>query len=160
MIISNFLQGLKQLLDLTLLSLYKNFLMVEPAEVALLMGIIYFPWCLRIVYGFMSDNVKIFGSKRRGHLLLNTGCCIFVMCMLIIFSSFGKYFITACIFISQINMAYNDTVIEALTVQAANHGVTNGSESLNTISEFSKGIGGIFGALIVLLAEEHEVPPI
>ena len=57
-------------------------------------------------------------------------------------------------------MAYNDTVTEALTVQASNMGVHNGSESLNTISEYFKALGGITGACFVLLANEHEVPPV
>ena len=116
MIISNFVQGSKQLLDLTLLTVYKDNLGVEPNQVQIYMAIIAFPWSLRIIYGFISDNFRFFGSKRRGHILMNTGCCIIVMCSLIIFNNLGKYFITFCLVISQLNMAYNDTVTEALTV--------------------------------------------
>jgi|TARA_B110000285_G_C15104516_1_gene607117 hypothetical protein len=119
------------------------------------MAIIALPWSFRIVYGFMSDNFRIFGTKRRGHILMNAGCCIVTMCSLIIFNNLGKYFITFCLIISQLNMAYNDTVTEALTVQASNKGVINASESLNTISFYFQTLGAICGALIVLISEEH-----
>lgn len=57
------------------------------------------------------------------------------MAAIIIFGMhFGKYFVASCVFVSQINMAYSDTVTDALTVQAANKGVKNGSENLNSIS--------------------------
>jgi hypothetical protein len=79
------------------------------------MGIITIPWSLKILFGFLSDNVKILGSNRRGHILLNTGCCILSMLALITVGH-GKYFVTSCIFISQLNMAYNDTVIDALMI--------------------------------------------
>ena len=86
---------------------------------------------------------------------MNAGCCIVTMCSLIIFNNLGKYFITFCLIISQLNMAYNDTVTEALTVQASNKGVINASESLNTISYYFQTLGAICGALIVLISEEH-----
>jgi hypothetical protein len=53
----NFIQGFKQFLDLSLLSLYKNTLDLEPEEVQAFMGIICLPMSFGIIYGFMSDNV-------------------------------------------------------------------------------------------------------
>lgn len=83
----------------------------------------------------MADNILIFNSKRRGHVLMNCTCCVSSILMMMIFgSTFGKYFTTLCIFISQINMAYNDTVTDAMTVQAAKLGVENGCENLNSLS--------------------------
>ena len=45
-------------------------------------------------------------------------------------------------------MAYSDTVTDALTVQAANKGVKNGSENLNSVSYLVQGFGAICGALM------------
>lgn len=87
------------------------------------MGLISVPWSFKIVYGFMSDNISVFNSKRRGHVLMNAACCMTSMASIILFgSSFGKYFVTFCCFISQINMAYNDTVTDAMTVMATKQG--------------------------------------
>ena len=97
----NFAQGFKQFLDLSLLNLYKDTLKLEPGEVTAFMGIIAMPWSFKIFYGFSSDNIKIFGSKRRGHILLNTMTCSLSMLAIMIFGvQFGKYFITVCVFIS------------------------------------------------------------
>ena len=90
---------------------------LELSQVEMFLGIISIPWSFKIIYGLISDNYKIFGSKRKGHLLMNAGCCIVVMSAIIIFGMhFGKYFVTSCVFISQLNIAYIDTVTDALTV--------------------------------------------
>ncbi len=45
---------------------------------------------------------------------------MFMMILILGFGrKFGKYFITCCVFVSQLNMAYGDTVTDALTIQAA-----------------------------------------
>jgi hypothetical protein len=113
----NFIQGFKQFLDLSLLSLYKNTLDLEPEEVQAFMGIICLPMSFRIIYGFMSDNVQVLGSRRKGHIIMNCICCITSMTALITMGTyFGKYFVTACVMISMMNIAYCDTVTDALTV--------------------------------------------
>jgi hypothetical protein len=85
-----------------------------------LIGFISIPFALKIIYGFTSDNIKILGSKRRGHLLVNSFSSMFMMILILGFGrKFGKYFITCCVFVSQLNMAYGDTVTDALTIQAA-----------------------------------------
>ena len=53
-------------------------------------------------------------------------------------------------------MAYNDTVIETLTVKASNMSVVNGSQSLNSVSYMFQAIGAICGALIVLVTDEQK----
>jgi hypothetical protein len=147
MLICNFSMGFEEFLKLSLLSLYKDYLNIEPAEVEMFMGLMFIPWSFRIIYGFMSDNIFIMNSKRRGHIMMNCTCCILVITSLILFgNNFGKYFITFCVFVSQINMAYSETVIDALTCKAAKKGVKNGNENLNSISLLFKGIGAVTGA--------------
>lgn len=46
---------------------------------------------------------------------------------------FGKYFVTVCVLVSQYTMAYNDTVTDALTVQAAKFDIPDGCEWLNSL---------------------------
>lgn len=101
LLICNFAQGFKQFLNLSLLSLYKDYMKLEPAQVQMFMGLIAVPWSLKIIYGFMSDNIYIMNSKRRGHILMNCICCIVAILSLMIFgNSLGKYFTTFCIFVS------------------------------------------------------------
>ena len=90
---------------------------LDLSEVEYFLAIISLPWSFKIIYGFMSDNIKFFNTKRKSHLIVNAGCCILSMSAIISFGMhFGKYFLTTMLFISQLNMAYIDTVIDALIV--------------------------------------------
>ena len=78
---------------------------------------------------------------------MNAACCIVAMGSIIGFGgTFGKYFITFCCFVSQINMAYNDTVTDAMTVMATKQGFEDGNENLNAICYSMQAVGAIFGA--------------
>ena len=50
-------------------------------------------------------------------------------------------------------MAYNDTVTDALTVQAAKFDVKDGCEWLNGLCYMFQGIGAIFGALMAAFVQ-------
>lgn len=150
----NFAQGFKQFLDLCLLNLYKDVLHLEPAEVTVYMGLIALPWSFKIFYGFTSDNIRIFGSKRRNHILLNTVLCSVSMVGIMLFGlEFGKYFVTICVLISQYTMAYNDTVTDALTVQASKFDIADCCEWLNGMCYAMQGFGAIIGALMAVLVQ-------
>jgi hypothetical protein len=58
---------------------------LEPSEVAGLMGMIALPQSFKIVYGFISDNINIFGSKRKGHIILMTLLCSLSMALIMNF---------------------------------------------------------------------------
>ena len=108
---------------------------LEADGVQFCMGIIAMPWIFKVVYGFLSDNVDVFESRRRGHLLMNSVCCILAIGGGMTFGMYsGEYFATFCATLSQMNMAYSATVTEALMVQASAKGVKNGSENLNGLA--------------------------
>jgi hypothetical protein len=118
----HFTIGFKSFLDVSLLYLYKDYLHLEPGQVQLFMAAIAFPHSPKLIYGLLSDNMEVMGSKRRGHLLMNHWICIAAMLLLLAVGSvhdrsgLGKYLITACMVISQMTAAYNDTVIDAMII--------------------------------------------
>jgi hypothetical protein len=80
------------------------------------------------------------------------------MCFLMTFGlEFGKYFITFCIFVSQINMAYNDTVTDAMTVQASKSGVEDANENLNSICYMLQALGAINGAMMAGMVSKTDL---
>ena len=60
LLLVNFIQGFKSLLDLCLLDIFKRNFKLEPAEVQLYMAIITIPWSFKIFYGFSTDNFDVF----------------------------------------------------------------------------------------------------
>ena len=140
------------LLDLTLMNIFKDKLNLQPAEVQLYMGIISIPWSFRVLYGFLSDNIYIFSSRRRNHILINSFLNITAMSLVMKYGmDQGKYYITGWLFLSQMNMAYCDTVTDALSVQATKHNIRGGNENLQGLQLISKSIGGISGCILAAI---------
>lgn len=113
----NFAQGFKRLLDLGLYFVYKEKLGLQPSEIEILLGVINFPWVVKMLFGLISDNYTFFGSRRKSYLLTMVGVNLLSLCMLMIFAvKYGKYFITFCIFLTQLAMTYCDAMSDALIV--------------------------------------------
>jgi hypothetical protein len=69
-IIQNFNHGLWIAAILAVKDYYKEYLGLDPGEMAVYISIIHIPWSLKILYGLISDNVPIFGTKRKSYLVI------------------------------------------------------------------------------------------
>ena len=49
---------------------YKDELKASPTKIALIQGISMLPWCIKPIFGFITDNFPIFGYKRKSYLIL------------------------------------------------------------------------------------------
>lgn len=113
--ICNFAQGFRRLLELGLYYVFKEKLGLQPAEVTLLLGIMAFPWVLKIFMAIFSDNVTCCGSRRKSYLIINASINIFSIILLMLFGiMLGKWFILACIVLSQVCMTWCDAISDAL----------------------------------------------
>ena len=129
---------------------------LEPAETTAFMGANAIPWSFKIIYGFLSDNFLIFGTRRKGHILMNIGLCILTMLGIMFAGEHqGKYFITVCVTLCQMTMAYNDTVTDGLTVQATKIGHEEFSESVNSLAYILGAFGQIAGTIIAWLLDKY-----
>lgn len=64
------------------------------------MAIIAIPKSLMLLYGLLSDNFVMCGSKRKAHILLNVSVCIVMVAIIISVNyTLGKYWMTALFFI-------------------------------------------------------------
>ena len=116
-IICNVAQGFKRLVDLGLYYVFKDKLHLEPAEIEVLLGIINFPWVVKMVFGIISDNMTFFGSRRKSYFILACSVNLLSLIALMGYSvSYGKYFITGCVFVTQLCMTYCDALSDALVV--------------------------------------------
>ena len=113
----NFGQGFKRLVDLGLYAVFKNRLNLQPTEIELLLGIINFPWVIKILFAVVIDNVTFCGSRRKSYLV--TSCVVFVsslLALMVFYAKFGKVFITSCVLITQVCMTICDAISDALVV--------------------------------------------
>ena len=74
------------------------------------------PWSFKIIYGLITDNVPIFGLKRRPYLIFFG---FFQSLMLILaYSNAGEsaMVVAMYIFFASLAMAFNNVVIDALLI--------------------------------------------
>lgn len=65
-----FNQGTKILVSLASSDLFKAYYKLEPGHVQSIMAFIAIPWSTKIVYGLISDNFPICGSRRKSYLVI------------------------------------------------------------------------------------------
>jgi hypothetical protein len=101
----------------------------------MLIGIINFPWVIKLIFGLIFDNVSLCGSRRRSYLLLACICNLASLVALILFAmKHGKIFLTVCLFLTQICMTTCDAITDALIVQASRVDSDNAAANLNTLT--------------------------
>ena len=65
----------------------------------------------------ISDNYTLLGSRRKSYLVMATIINIGALALLMVYGmKYGKVFLTACIFVSQLCMTYCDAISDALIV--------------------------------------------
>ena len=109
--------GLVILIVLESLDLYKSYLDCEPGEVAVYKSIVFAPWALKVFFGLISDNVKIFGLKRKPYLIIMGFLQFVFSTSLYVFDPDNA--MTATILLSGASFAtcFQNVVIESLLVQ-------------------------------------------
>ena len=65
-----FNQGTKVLVYLASSDLFKSVYKLDPGDVQTIQAFTFLPWSLKIVYGLISDNFPIYGSRRKSYLLI------------------------------------------------------------------------------------------
>ena len=69
-ILQNFNHGLWIIAVLAVMDYYKEYLGLEPEEFAIYISIIFLPWSFKIIYGLISDNIPLYGLKRKSYVVL------------------------------------------------------------------------------------------
>lgn len=96
--------------------LFKDTYGLEPSYLQFLTGIIMLPWSIKIVYGFLSDNVPVFGSRRRSYLYIGAVFQIFSMSMMSANIVMTAEVAASMLFIANLAVAMSDVVLDSLMV--------------------------------------------
>ena len=68
--VQNFNHGLWIVATLAVKDYYKQYLGLDPGEMAGYLSIVHVPWSLKIIYGLISDNVPLCGTRRKSYLVI------------------------------------------------------------------------------------------
>lgn len=117
---------------------------IAPARMAAIMGVAAIPWCLKPLYGFMSDAFPICGEHRRPYIFI--GCVGSALSWWVMpWTSFSPLVATVFMFTASLSICIADVVVDSILVTIARDETDKGS-----IQSWSWGLraaGGLIGAL-------------
>ena len=146
------------MLSLAVKDLFKQYMKLDPGYMAQLQSIIGFPWSIKLFYGMFSDNVPIFGSKRKSYVVILGLLQFLSLLPMVIFEIESPKVVSGLLFLSSLSGAYLDVIVDALMVVQSRLDSEDGSEQLQSLSWGCMGAGGVFGSLIGAFITENYHP--
>jgi folate/biopterin transporter len=140
-----FVQGILGLSRLAVSFFLKDELLLSPVEVSALLGIVFLPWMIKPVFGFISDGLPIFGYRRRPYLILSgiLGTVSWVSLATIVHSSWAA---TLAIALGSLSVAMSDVIVDSLVVERVRGESQAKAGSLQSLCWGASAIGGLITA--------------
>ncbi|MEH1949437.1 MAG: folate/biopterin family MFS transporter [Nostoc sp.] len=140
-----FVQGILGLSRLAVSFFLKDELMLSPVQVSALLGIVFLPWMIKPVFGFISDGLPIFGYRRRPYLILSgiLGTASWASLATIVHTSWAA---TLAIALSSLSVAMSDVIVDSLVVERARDESQAKAGSLQSLCWGASAIGGLITA--------------
>ena len=121
LILENINFGLWILVTLSAQDLFKAYMDCDPGDMAIYNGLISLPWSLKLIYGLITDNVKIFGLNRKPYLIFFAFVQFLMMFILFYWEHDNPMEVTLYLMTASFSMAFSNVVIDAvLVIQARN----------------------------------------
>ncbi len=147
-------QGILGLARLAVSFFLKDELLLSPAQVSVLMGIVTLPWVIKPVFGFISDGLPIFGYRRRPYLILSgiLGVISWVSLATIVHTYWGA---TLAIALTSLSVAVSDVIVDSLVVERARGESQAKAGSLQSLCWGTIALGGLITAYFSGMLLEH-----
>jgi MFS family permease len=116
------------------------------------------PWSLKLLYGLISDNLPLFGSKRKSYVILMGFIQFSSLFSVYFFNVENEWQLASLLFLSSLSGAYLDVLVDALMVVESRGDEEEGSEHLQSLSWGALGAGGVVGSLIGAFITEYSNP--
>jgi folate/biopterin transporter len=155
-----FVQGILGLSRLAVSFFLKDELLLSPVQVSALLGIVFLPWMIKPVFGFISDGLPIFGYRRRPYLILSgiLGTASWMSLATIVHTSWAA---TLAIALSSLSVALSDVIVDSLVVERARGESQAKAGSLQSLCWGASAIGGLitayFSGLLLQYFTTHTV---
>jgi hypothetical protein len=87
---------------------------MDPGDMTKFMSIIHLPWSIKIIYGLISDNVPILGSKRKSYIILMGFLQFIALVVAFGFHKSSNLGVAICLSMASLSEAFVNTVNEAM----------------------------------------------
>lgn len=140
-----FVQGALGISRLAVSFFLKDELSLSPAQMSAIMGVAVTPWLIKPLYGFLSDSLPLFGSRRRAYLLI--AATIGVASWFSLGSFVDSVFpATVAIIGTSMSVAVSDVVVDSIVVERVRSLPRARSASLQSLCWSTSAIGGLLSA--------------
>ena len=133
---------------------------VEPDLVQKLSAFVTFPFTLKVIFGFISDNIPIYGSNKKAYLVLASSLQFVAMTTVTFYPEKSLTLLATCVFLSYLSVAFADVVVDSLMVINARRDPKNGSSHLQHFVWTCQAVGGIISAIIAGVLTQRDVTPL
>ena len=96
--------------------LYKDQYNLDPSEVQRWMSFITFPWTIKILYGIISDNLVIFGSRKRSYIIIGGAIQFTSLQIMFWFNINNISFASALFMFVNFSSAFMDVIVDSMMV--------------------------------------------
>jgi len=126
--------------------------------VQVLSSFIALPWSLKIFYGLISDNLPIYGSRRRSYCIILSNLQLVSAVILSIYSGTSEIYVAFWLMLISLSVAGMDVIVDSLMVIQSRKFPQNGSEELQSYSWVCLSLGGIVGSLVAAILTQNYHP--
>lgn len=91
------------------------------------MSIIHLPWSIKLLYGLVSDNVPIFGTRRKSYIIIMGILQFFALIIAFGIHKSSSYGVAICLCMAALSEAFVNTVCEAMMCIQARKDPLHGS---------------------------------
>lgn len=149
-----FVQGILGLARLAVSFFLKDELLLSPAQVSALLGIVSLPWIIKPVFGFISDGLPIFGYRRRPYLILSglLGVISWLSLATIVQTAWAA---TIVIALGSLSVAVSDVIVDSLVVERARKETQGYAGSIQSLCWGTSALGGLLTAYFSGMLLEH-----
>ena len=114
---------------------------------------------MKILYGLISDNIPIFGSRRKSYLFI-LSLINFVSLNVVANYAEDYNIATFCLFMSSFSVAFSDVIVDSLMVIQSRRRPKDGSELLQGWCWFWCSVGGFSGSITAAYLVERYDPTV
>jgi hypothetical protein len=114
--VQNFNHGLWIIAVLAVKDYYKEYLGLDPGEMAIYISIIHLPWSFKILYGLISDNVPICGTRRKSYLIIMGFIQFLALFSVFLFEPEDPIIVAVLLALASMSEAFTNVVSDAIMV--------------------------------------------
>lgn len=127
---------------------------VTPAQMSAIFGIVSIPWCLKPLYGFMSDSYPLCGNRRRPYMIMGAYLSCF-MWILLPFCPHDEFAVTLVMTLSSAGLCFSDVMADSLLVELARNESEANQGTIQSSSWMFRFSGGLTASILGAVAYDH-----